>query len=591
MVTGAEASVKQKPLCSSITDDLCNQLWDAKHQGNLSAFDGEIMLGRSKKSRLVNLSTLTDLRALITAESSLPEDLKKQAAPLIARLSMILKSESETIQWARQYHRWETLWNQMLSDVAQDRAIKKSPELRKTRLADRTQIENSLINREYYQLVDQITLAKYDKHPHWLRVKKFFEGIKKDLISEVTEFPFAEDFKNFLIARVQRVELTLPFQDLETFDGRKDCAESTINAYYHPSYNKITVCAGLFNSLKSESAIYIILAHELSHSVDPSSYNLAWLKENGPRTKVLRPLIGVKNKPLTCDQWNKMVTELEVAKIEKVKKALPFDSLADCLDEGRPLKKAFDPMEVSRKIEEDIVDSMDFLSNRNLFSSMVIPNYEEFGREKKNPFFLDPDVFASEMSSKGYTPNNKKTRSHPATAEIFYQAIRCEHEAKKSEVPITEYFTKKSLGEREQVFRSSIETTQHVLVLLLEEIYYSCGQYCPAFVRNGMARNIDEKFADWMSFRLFQRFLKTKSKLEEKREASALALADLCDRPSVRQEAGTLLNIEKSYSIAPHPESRMRRLALYNREISNLLECIPETKETWGSCSMTQGKL
>lgn len=576
----------EKPLCSSITDNLCQELWDAKHQGNLKTSDGEIRLGRSPKSSLVNLSTLEDNWALIKTQPRLPKDLQGPAKPLLAKLQKLLKKEAETIDWVRRYNRWDQVWQQLLSDVAQDRAIKKSPLLKQTRLSERTQIENSLINREYYKLLDEVTIAKYQNHPNWKRVEKLFEGLRESLLAEISEFPYDQEFKDFLTRRVKSVELTLPLQDIDTFDGRKDCSESAINAYYHPSYNKITVCTGLFNSLKSDSAIYIILAHELSHSIDPATYNSAWIKENGERTKALQPLIGIQGKPLPCQEWEALVAKMQATPIEKKMKVKPYDALAQCLDNDQPLRKPFDPAEIHRQVEEDLVETLNYLANRNLFSSMVIPKYAEFGKEKKNPYFLGPEVFISEFSDKGYAPSNLSVRSYPVSPEVFFQVVQCEYERQKSPLPLKEFFTERGATERDLVLKSSIEASKHVFAMLFEESYYSCGQYCSAFVRKGMARNVEEKFADWMSFRLFHRYLKTKTSLEEKRRASALALANLCDRPSVRQAAGSLLAVEKSYSLAPHPENRARRVGLYNQPIADLLECVPESQESWGSCPL-----
>jgi hypothetical protein len=404
------------------------------------------------------------------------------------------------------------------------------------------------------------------------------------LLDEVTDSPFPEETKKLLLARVKAVELTLPLLDLDHFDGRKECSESMFNAIYQGHYNKITVCTGMFNSLQSEAAIYIILAHELSHSVDPGSYISEWSKANALRTFALRPLIGLKTQPLSCGDWDAQVEKISSIKIDRSLKPNPYDNLASCLENGKPLKKAYDAAEIDRQVDEDLVDVLNYAANRNLFTSMVIPTFKEFNTLKKNPYFRGPEVIVSEFTGKGYSAEHHRMRTSPYSPEIFYQVISCEHERAKSTVSFETFFTNAGSKEREQILKASIEKTKKILSLVYEEYFAGCGQYCQGFVRKGMARNVDERFADWMSFRILNRYLKSKENIDERRILSAFSVAYLCDKPSFRQEAGALLDIENTYSIESHPENRARRMALYNTENSELLQCAPETLESWGSC-------
>jgi hypothetical protein len=583
---GFAAPVATPILCSQITDQLCRELWDADHRGHLKVVDGELDLGRSNKSNLLTISALTDLRALLAAESRLPRDLQKRAKPLLVKLRELIQQEAETIRWLRLNGRWNDDWQRMLNDVAEERALKKDPTLGKVRLSERTQAELMPINREYYKLFDQITLAKYVEHPNWQRVKHSFEEIRGHLLSEIAEFPMADSTKEFLVRRVKEVELTLPFLDLDVFDSRKDCAESLINAFYSPGYNKITVCTGMFNSLKSEAAIYSILAHELSHSIDPGVYNSAWLRANGQRLKLVADLIGVQKQALPCDDWGRRIKKMEEIAISKVLQPRPYDQLALCLDNNKALTKEFDPAEIARQVNEDLVDDLNYYANRNSFTHMLIPTYTEFEKVRRNPYFFNPEVLVSELNGKGYTPAHSKMRGYVFGPELFFQVIQCEYEKTKTPLPKEKFFTSQGDGTRDQVLKNAIEETKRILSMIYEEGYYNCGQYCQPFVKKGMARNVDEKFADWMSFRIFRRYLEKQKTLEERRRSSALAVAYLCDTPSVRQEAGSLLEVEKSFSIEPHAENRSRRLGFYNRDIAELLSCEPETKEIWGSCKI-----
>ena len=473
--TFASNAGNRKISCSEISDKLCNQLWDAEHQGTMKTPDGKIALGLSKKSNLANISTLEDCRALLAAENRLPTDLRVVAKPLFLKLRKILANENESIPWIRSFNHWDKLWDQKLIDISEERALKKYPILKKTRLSERTSKEYILINREYFKLFDEVTLAKYQNHPNWQRVERLFNSIRNFLLAEIAEFPFEPSFKDLLVDRVKTVELVLPLLDLDVFDSSKSCAEAAINANYDPNYNKITVCTGMFMSLQSEDSIYMILAHELSHSIDPASYNWILFKNKGLRTQAVQPLIGIQKAPLACNVWDKILTTLDKVKIPRKLQTQPYDTLAQCLDDGQPLKKAFDPAEIDRQVEEDLVEHLNYLSNRNLFSNMVIPNYLEFGKKRENPYFLGPEVFVTEFTGKGYSAEHTNRRKSPLSPEVFYQAVHCEYEKTKSSIPIAQFFTQSGSKDRDIILKNAMNKQKKYILNSLKKAIFLAG--------------------------------------------------------------------------------------------------------------------
>jgi hypothetical protein len=190
----------------------------------------------------------------------------------------------------------------------------------------------------------------------------------------------------------------------------------------------------------------------------------------------------------------------------------------------------------------------------------------------------------AESSGKGYSAKNQRLRSYPIAHELFCQFIQCDVENQKNTIPFESFFSPNDDPQKQILFKNSIEKTKHILEQISEESYHYCGQFCHSLIRKGLARNVNEKYADWMSFKLVRKYLSHIQDLTARRLASAKSLANLCDHPSVRLEAGQLVGIEKNYSLEPHTESRARRLSLYTPEIAQILDCEPEKIETWSSC-------
>jgi hypothetical protein len=224
------------------------------------------------------------------------------------------------------------------------------------------------------------------------------------------------------------------------------------------------------------------------------------------------------------------------------------------------------------------------------FTDLVVSRYEKFGKEVENPLFMRPELYLSSIDKKNYFPLKDKNRINVNGIEIFYQALQCHYEKTNSNLPIKDFFVGPMSPANVEIFKSAIEDTRKVMVALLEEQYHTCGDYCEKYILTGMARDVDENFADWFSYRVFARHLKTISKLEQRRKLVESSVPILCAKPSVENRAIELAKIQASYSKAPHSMKLERMKAIFNNEVSKLLSCRNETQDHWGSCMPTGNK-
>lgn len=114
-------------------------------------------------------------------------------------------------------------------------------------------------------------LIKPDNSKKLEQVKKnYLPKAKKILIEQVKKLPInTEQNKEKLIAKINAVEYsTAPCLSDELAE------QQFVNAMYIPAKRDVSLCAGLLNNSSVFSIVYI-LAHEISHSIDPCNISLS----------------------------------------------------------------------------------------------------------------------------------------------------------------------------------------------------------------------------------------------------------------------------------------------------------------------------
>ncbi len=555
---------RSKVECSSITDELCDSLWN-KNKGYLKVHDGEIRVGESKKSKMANYK-LEDLRALVKSENSLPNDIKQQGKSILSELKKILLKERDSKDWYRSLSIVEFKWNNMLSDVAAQRAERKNKELKSISESDLTIEQRVLYKNELHEIKTEMLEAKYAKHPNWLRVKRVFSQAQKDLVTELNGMNISDQQKKVLISKLESVTLKLPYSDPRKLGVDESCSATEMNAMYFSNHNVFTVCAGYFNAFQSDSALYATVAHEISHSIDPLS--VARTKYNqSKKEKSLKRLAGAKVPVFSCTEWETLVNEIKKTQPEPAEASIDMmQSLYDCLQPKNDLKD-FDDKTLSSIAERLTGEEISNYAEAHGFLNLAQPVVSKDKKVIENEFFMRPDRLLARYND--FTNLNEEHRSvNPL--EIFTQALSC-----VEETTVDGKFTYKNIKPelRSKLFNKAIQQTSMVIQARKENYFYHCGKNCSELQVEKFSKDSREDFSDWLSFKALGNFLKREKNLRNRREAAALATVDLCENPGPKSDAPDLAFEEKGFSLENHPDTRSRRLSAFNKKNTEIVDC------------------
>lgn len=88
-----------------------------------------------------------------------------------------------------------------------------------------------------------------------------------------------------------------------------------------------------------------------------------------------------------------------------------------------------------------------------------------------------------------------------------------------------------------------------------------------------------------MSNKALNRQLGRIKDLRDRREATALATVDLCERPGPKNDAPDLAASEKKYSLESHPDTRVRRISVFDKKNAEINQCeINQKDQGFGLC-------
>lgn len=554
------------PSCGAISDSFCNTLWNPKNQGNLSLADGEILSGRSPKSDRSH--ALTEYyKAVADSLERLPPDLKQKAAPHLMNLQNLLKNENDSDEWIRAVEDSLNRFDYAFTDTVNERAKKQIPEVMAKKFRDRTPEDMLKYDDIRYSLSDESVEARYKESKNWKRVESVFTSIRQDLLDEVASLNISSKQKKQMMDKLSTVKLSLPTVNPAKGASRSSCNSTEVNANYLGSHNRVTVCAGFFNTHQSESALYYILAHELGHAVDSGSQCEDQHEREGKIAQKLKPLIGANGKGYSCDEWAKALAEMEPKEIPNLRAKDPFDKLDGCMVSRDRLipwdqEKLIDAAQKrANALVTGYADDGDFLK-------LSEPSYLKEGKKVENPFYLNPTFLTAHYRG---SLKSERVTDYPTASDIFTQSLRCsfhqEGEKKKFYEEIADKETRARLVEE------SIGATLYVLSKNSGEYFSHCGQSCDALVKERLAASSGEQFADWFATKAFKRHLARVKSPRLRREASAASVSLFCNPPSLETQFPDTVLVERKYSYKVHPDDRSRRHFVYSPENSKLLGC------------------
>lgn len=579
--SGSPQSFPQiNPQCSDLTDDLCKALWSDKNKGNLKVGDGVILAGQSAKSKMA-ASRLEDLRALVDSESKLPSDLRKKAKPILSELKDALAKERDSEAWYGSLSLIISKWDRALTETSIARTEAQHPNLKSIDLENLSIEQSSMYRADEVAVQNQVLEAKYKQHPNWKRVERVMEEARQDIQDEIRKFNIPSAQKEEMMARVAEMKLTLPYFDPTKTPVDEECGSTQLNAFYSKAHTAFTVCAGFFNSFQSDSIIYGTIAHEISHSIDPVKNAWHQVREKSSLYKSLNRLVGAAGPVLPCSEWEQIAENARKAPPTSI--PITFDSmqvLYNCL-QATTKSVPFDQKTVDNAAKRIAKQTISDAIKKKDFMTIAQPTITKNGKKTPNQFFMRPDRFIASKNNDIFVTNLKLDAS---VEEIFTQSLSCMKITDGSDVGTYQNATAE---QRSKVFDKALAETSLLVEAQTREWFSYCGRNCPELTGDSLSTNSSERFADWMEYKAINNYLTRNKNLRESREASALASADLCDRPGLSKDAPDLAAAQTKYSLESYPDNRGRRISLFSKKNAELNQCrINEKQQGFGLCEL-----
>lgn len=119
----------------------------------------------------------------------------------------------------------------------------------------------ALMNKLSFGNKINVNVAEQEK-----KVERLFGQVKKALLDKLQKSNLETDKKQAIMDRLQRVQN----KGSDCFSEVDDVSYSFLpKAFYNPGTNDFYLCRNLLNSVNSEFALTTVIAHEISHSIDP----------------------------------------------------------------------------------------------------------------------------------------------------------------------------------------------------------------------------------------------------------------------------------------------------------------------------------
>jgi hypothetical protein len=560
--------------CSKLADQFCENVWSPKHNGNLDNAVGKMRFGKSSKSDL-DLAKKIDLEALMSCGPRLPKDLRTRLSPIQAKIKVLMKKERDSEDWYDALNQTEAMfWNEVKKG-ARARTLAKHPELTGIPKSDQSMEQQHLFATDLLDVTNEITAAKYERHPHWLRVARVFKDVKNDILHEIETWNVTPDVKTKLLEKIKSVHLQLPSSDPRVLSNdaeEMNCHSTLKNAYYWSEQRTFTMCAGYFNSIQNDAEIYRIIAHEVGHSIDADSQSSDEFMRS-PVGRVVEKLCNATGPVYSCEEWDGLKKSVlaEPSKIELP--TLPFSKLTACLKPTKDLAD-FDLKELRSSAGGDAAVEMDKLAAKKEFTDIALEEYEKNGATVKHKYFMRPDRVRA-YNNGGVFLQRECAADSSVYLEVFTQELNCSGYVAKD-------------PNRSEKFKEALKTTNEIGKAITENWYSFCGRECRNLTSTGMSRDTSEDTADWIAVRAISRLLKREQSLTKRREIATTAFARFCSSESYYRKAHDLLVEEKEYSAEEHPEDRKRILSVFTPEIIKAVSCAPDedTEEASGKCEL-----
>lgn len=570
---------EEAPLCSTYVDNLCDKAWSKEYKGNIVDEDGSFYMGEYKESSL-GMDDYLNVKAIVAIKDKMPAELKKVLIGPLKKIEEAIESDGPLIIFRKRLEKAQDEYNYAFDFFFLEKMYRKKPYLKKLPYKDWTIKDKADYKRDKIVYLDLFLDLKYKDHPNWLRVKRVYKEVKKDLISYLQKNIKNKKFKEKVIAKVKSVKLTLPYANKKILGANVNCANADVNAYYSPSYNKFTVCAGFFNSYQSDGTLYLVIAHELAHSIDPREQGTDNFKQNAYAHKIRNEMLRKKDRvAYSCSRWEKVKKKMEEEHHSYKVFDNPLTKMARCLVDKSQLKP-INEKNLKQIIDHYAMSSINGYLGGNRFTKMVASSYLDNGEVKKNKFYFSAEKLLTEDN--GYHPYNELIFVTFPYYHVFKQELTCDLRKKKQ-------YQKIARKERLdlEVFKNNIEKVRKLSKHYYGTLALSIGEEFSGLQSYNMAKVSGENFADWIAIHVLAEKLKTQ-KMKERRKMVRHGMIFFCQKPSIYKDYTKYTGVERKLSLYSHPVQRERIDNFFYRDMRNLLSCrVEKPKELYTErCSL-----
>lgn len=569
------SGVSTKPSCSAVSDAFCSKLYDKSHAGNIKVHDGQFNFGKSKNGACSMVERM-NLEALVVSEKKLPADLRAKVSPILANLKTLLAKEKNTDVWKSQLSTVTKRFAEALQQVAEARVRQRHPELASVKPDDRTIDQKNLYSMAVTDLNNEVLKAKYGDSPNWERVKRVFKEAQDDIYDQIESLNFPPELKDKMRTKLKSVVLALPYDDARISAASADCSTTEQNAFYAQSYNNFSVCAGLFNSIQSDSGLYLVIAHELSHALDPPTIADDDYKKTDAAKTVSR-LVTATGPAFSCQEWEKLTkSTLDPMPPIREPKSYPYSRLTDCLAGGRKLDE-FSDSSVRTIAKLRSAQKMKVMAEVDAFAKLSEAEKPVGGKKVANPFYMRPDRVYADINDNFFPTQHGSSIEYSA----FVQSLSCQR-VHRENADIG--YEQASAQEKAKMMDQAVQQTKDVYQAVLQNEFSVCGRECDDkdLRALGVSRNLGEHFADWLAVRAFPRFLSRQGDLRNKQQAAEIGMAFYCEDSSPKEHSDWVEKVQKKYSLEPHPMRDDRRMSLFTNHVAEAIGCTRDEKVTEG---------
>jgi hypothetical protein len=323
---------------------------------------------------------------------------------------------------------------------------------------------------------------------------------------------------------------------------------------------------GYINAVPIEGLMYSVIAHEISHSIDPQRMSTKAMRE----TDFWKNLVQVyhKNSTLNCSEWQEIKKQIVLPKeIFQLPKNLV--SLNQCLVD----RSSLEPLTLAKildKAKKSSYAHIDSVAGSEQFSDLANNQILRDWKKVRNPNFMNAKRKIDEAEN-AYL-SIQQPLVWPNITFSFVQEYKCQGiDPEKS-----------ALEERKQAFEKSIQVVSGILEKTYAQLFSFEGRNSSSLAEIRLARSADEGFADWISRTVLAKYLNEMKDVKLRRENMLAALSNYCDAAKAEEFIPGFKAVERKYSSVSHPVIRQRRLRFLSKDIAKALQCTPVDPATSG---------